>query len=296
MLKGRLGLSGARVPHKDRHGLMWLERGNLTVEAGNVVFATAGSPILEAGNYQLPFQTVSFFLLGPGVTVSHDVMRLLARHSTGMVAVGERGVRLYASMPFGPDNAELGRAQALLWSDEGKRIEVARRMFQVRLGELLPQRDLNALRGVEGHRMKAVYKNLAERFGVKWEGRRFDRSNPDGDDDINSAINHASVAVRSAAMVAVAVTGAIPQLGFIHESSGNAFCLDIADLYRASLTLAIAFECTAKIKREPHHDLERLVRRTVAERMWRDGTIPDMIDNIKGLLNADDLSGDPKRS
>lgn len=30
MLKGRLGLESARIPHRDRHGLMWLERGNLT--------------------------------------------------------------------------------------------------------------------------------------------------------------------------------------------------------------------------------------------------------------------------
>jgi hypothetical protein len=29
VLKGRLGLETARVPHADRHGLMWLERGRL---------------------------------------------------------------------------------------------------------------------------------------------------------------------------------------------------------------------------------------------------------------------------
>ena len=26
MLKGRLGLETARIPHADRHGLLWLER------------------------------------------------------------------------------------------------------------------------------------------------------------------------------------------------------------------------------------------------------------------------------
>lgn len=34
MLKGRLGLDGARVPHVDRHGLMWLGRGLLPVAFG----------------------------------------------------------------------------------------------------------------------------------------------------------------------------------------------------------------------------------------------------------------------
>ncbi|MFB6351786.1 MAG: type I-E CRISPR-associated endonuclease Cas1, partial [Bradymonadaceae bacterium] len=71
-LKGRLGLESARVPHADRHGLMWLERGRLAVEDGNVVFTTAGSPRLESGAYDIPFQKVSCLLLGPGSVVSHD--------------------------------------------------------------------------------------------------------------------------------------------------------------------------------------------------------------------------------
>ena len=34
MLKGRLGLETARIPYADRHGLLWLSRGNPTVEDG----------------------------------------------------------------------------------------------------------------------------------------------------------------------------------------------------------------------------------------------------------------------
>ena len=38
MLKGRLGLETARIPHADRHGLLWLERGTLSVEDGCLRF------------------------------------------------------------------------------------------------------------------------------------------------------------------------------------------------------------------------------------------------------------------
>ena len=31
MLRGRLGMETARIPHADRHGLLWLSRGALTV-------------------------------------------------------------------------------------------------------------------------------------------------------------------------------------------------------------------------------------------------------------------------
>ena len=34
MLKGRLGLETARIPHADRHGLLWLSRGELCVVDG----------------------------------------------------------------------------------------------------------------------------------------------------------------------------------------------------------------------------------------------------------------------
>ena len=38
MLPGRLGLETARIPHADRHGLLWLSRGALTVRDGTLRF------------------------------------------------------------------------------------------------------------------------------------------------------------------------------------------------------------------------------------------------------------------
>ena len=109
MLKGRLGLEGARIPHADRHGLMWLGRGNLTVEDGTLRFLTAGYDALPGGDYAIPYQRVSCFVLEPGTTVSHDALRLLARHGCGLLVVGEGGVRLYASLPAGPGRSAWAR-------------------------------------------------------------------------------------------------------------------------------------------------------------------------------------------
>lgn len=296
MFEGRLGLETARVPHADRHGLLWLARGKLSVDRGNLVFATAGTNELEAGVYQIPFQTITSILLGPGSTVSHDALRLLARHQTGLLAVGDGGVRLYASMPFGPDRSDLARRQVELWSEDDKRIEVTRHMYALRFGELLPQRDINALRGIEGTRMKATYKRLAEQYGVEWKGRRYDQWKGPGkkdledDDKINHAINHASAAVRAAAMIAVAVTGTVPQLGFIHEASGVAFPLDVADLFRSNFMLPCAFEAV-NLNERRNEKLERTTRRLVGKRLRQEKIVPEMIDSIKKLMegrNVDD--------
>jgi CRISPR-associated protein Cas1 len=130
MLKGRLGLETARLPHADRHGLLWLDRGNLSVEGGCLRFIAAGSETVPAGDYLIPHQALSLVLLGPGSTVSHDALRLMARHNTAVAAIGEGGVRFYTAQPLLPDTSKLARLQASAWADEKRgRLAVARRMY-----------------------------------------------------------------------------------------------------------------------------------------------------------------------
>lgn len=292
MLKGRLGLDSARVPHGDRHGLVWLARGNLYVEAGTLRFLTAGDGDLQAGDYAVPFQMVSCLVLQPGTAVTHDALRLLARHGTGLVFVGQDGVRFYASLPQGPDSSSRARRQVEAWFDEHRRIGVVRRMYAWRLGEVLPATDLDALRGIEGARMKETYRRLAQEYGLEWKGRRYDRSRPETADVANQAINHASSALEGAALTAVAATGVIPQLGFIHEDSGNAFALDVADLFRDSVLLPVAFGAARKVLRDKEGPVERVVRRFAGETFHREQVVPRMIDRIKELFDADDDRGD----
>lgn len=285
MLKGRLGLEQARVPHADRHGLVWLDRGNLTVQDGCLRFVTAGG-YLDPGDYQVPHQSISMILLGPGSTVSHDALRLMARHGTCLCAVGDGGTRVYTAPPLGPDRSDVARAQARLWCDEKKRLDVARQMFAWRLGEILPHRKIEVLRGIEGARMKETYKQVAARFSIQWKGRKYDRQNPNATDEPNQAINHAATTVQAAAAIAVASLSALPQLGFIHEHSGQAFVLDVADLYRDSVTLPVAFasvqesELTGKT-------LDRVVRKNAAIAFRKEKLIPNMIERVKSLFEVD---------
>ena len=288
-MRGRLGLETARIPHADRHGLLWLSRGALTVRDGTLRFerqaAASSDSGLEAGEYGIPFQTLSMILLGPGSTVSHDALRLMARHGTALVAVGEDGVRCYTAPPLGPDASDTARRQMRAWGDaEGSRITVARRMYAMRLGEVLPHQSIEVLRGIEGSRMRRTYQNLARRYGIEWRGRRYDRSNPLAADIPNQAINHASVAVTSAAVIAVTAIGAIPQLGFIHEHSGDAFALDIADLFRDTVLLPAAFKAAREVMRNPSINIERHARRTTGQTLRDERVIATMIDRIKTLF------------
>jgi CRISPR-associated protein Cas1 len=273
-----------------------LRRGNLSVEDGTLRFRTAGSDNLPPGNYGIPFQTVSAIFLEPGSTISHDALRLLARHGTGLIAAGEEGVRFYASMPFGQDDSALARAQVRAWTDNEQRLQIARRMYGWRLGGVLPSTDLTALRGIEGARVKTLYRNLARQFAINWAGRRYDRNDPEATDRVNQAVNHGSAAVRAAAMIAVAATSTIPQLGFIHEDSRNAFCLDIADLYRESVCLPAAFRAVKQFENDPQEPLERYARRSAARSLNERQVIPGMIDRIKSLFEGKPVATEPSAS
>jgi len=285
MLLGRLGLETARLPHTDRHGLVYLDRGRLSVEDGALTFECAGGGGTPAGDYAIPHQMISLVLLGPGGSVTQDALRLLARHGAGLVAVGEEGVRLYTAPPLLPDFSHLARRQTTLWADEKKgRIGVARRMYALRLGEVLPHRDIAVLRGIEGARVKEMYKLTAQRVGIKWQGRCYERGNPTAADLPNQAINHAASAIEGAAAIAVTATATIPQLGFIHEDSGQSFVLDVADLFRDQITVPTAFKAVKAVQKNPNLAIERTSRRMTGEVLRREGIIAGMIDRIKMLL------------
>ncbi len=284
---GRLGLAGARVPHIDRHGLLWLTRGNLYVQDGVLRFAAAESDHMAAGDYAIPYQTISLILLGPGTSLTHDVLRLAAMHGTGIVAVGEGGVKFYSAPPIGQGRSEMARMHAALWADQNNRVRTARRMYALRFGEVVPHTDLSVLRGIEGSKIRHAYTHIAQAYGIPWRGRRYDRAMPEAADIPNQAINHAATFVEAAAEIAVAAVGALPPLGFIHEDSSNAFTLDIADLVRTQLTIPIAFSVAARVIKNPTQSLEREVRHE-AVRVFREKKVVGMlIDRVKELLSDD---------
>jgi len=151
---------------------------------------------------------------------------------------------------------------------------------------VLPHDDIAVLRGVEGARMKEAYLQIARQFGIAWKGRRYDRNDPEHDDAPNQAINHAATAVEGAATIAVAATGTIPALGFIHEDSGVAWNLDIADLYRTEVTIPVAFAAVRAHEKDSGPGLERQVRRLAAKAFRDKDLIASMIDRIKEALSV----------
>ena len=99
--------------------------------------------------------------------------------------------------------------------------------------------------------------------------------------------------MTSAAVIAVTTVGAIPQLGFIHEHSGDAFALDIADLFRDTILLPAAFK-SARAAENAYVNIERQTRRITGQMLRTENVIPKMIERIKVLFEDVSLVEDDR--
>ncbi len=67
--------------------------------------------------------------------------------------------------------------------------------------------------------------------------------------------------------------------------------LDIADLYRDSITIPCAFRAAKQATDRPGENIERVTRRLTGEILSREGVIPAMIERIKMLISAESDQG-----
>lgn len=217
---------------------IYLERGRLEVDDSSVKWIGADRTVLR-----VPCATVSALVLGPGTTVTHAAVKVCADCNTPIVWAGEQGMKFYAcgiSPTF--DNAN-AKKHAELYASRKSRTEVAKRMFLQRFPqEVVEEKSIESLRGLEGKRVKALYAAMGERYGVQWKGRKYDTSHWNLADGINRAISIANVSLYAFCASFVVGMGFLPQLGFIHKTGPLPFVYDVADVYKPETSLEAAFQ------------------------------------------------------
>lgn len=270
------------LPIKERLSVLFVERCQLDVLDGAFVAVD-----VTGISTHIPVGGVACLLLEPGVRVSHAACKLAAEVGTLLVWVGEAGVRLYSAGQPGGARADRLLYQARLALDDEARLNVVREMYRRRFGEEPPQRrSVEQLRGIEGSRVRAMYKLLAGQYGVKWEGRNYDPKDWDAADPINrclSAANHCLYGVVEAAVLAA---GYAPAIGFIHSGKPLSFVYDIADLYKFDTVVPAAFAVAAK---SSGGNDERTVRQACRDMFRRSKLLERIIPDIEDILAAGGL-------
>jgi CRISPR-associated protein Cas1 len=279
------------IPIKDRSSILFLEKGRLDVLDGAFVLVD------EAGvRVHVPVGGVVCLMLEPGTRISHAAVALAARAGTLLIWVGEAGVRLYAAGQPGGARADRLLYQARLALDDEARLKVVRKMYAMRFGEEAPaRRSIDQLRGIEGARVREMYKALAERHGVVWHGREYDPGDWNAADTMNRCLSAATAALYGITEAAVLAAGYAPAIGFLHTGKPQSFVYDIVDLYKFETVVPVAFRVTAEVQANRPLDGGRVsdpvgeVRRRCRDAFRRSQILTHLISSIEEVLAAGGL-------
>ncbi len=264
---------------RDRITFLYLEHAKLSRQDSAI------SVIDSRGTVFVPVAIVSVLMLGPGVDVTHRAMELMGDAGMGVVWVGEQGVRQYAHGRPLNHSSRLLEAQAKLVSNTQTRVAVARKMYQMRFpGEDVSQLSMQELRGKEGSRVRRVYREESQRTKVPWSRREYNPDNFDAGTPINKALTAAHQALYGLSYSVIAAMGASAGLGFVHTGHDLSFVYDFADLYKAEISIPVAF----KVTKEFGDDKDIGSRTRLAMRdAFRDGKLlVRMVTDLKDILGV----------
>lgn len=211
----------------------------------------------ETGKMPVPCANLALLMLGPGVTITHAAIAVLADHGCLVAWCGEEGVRFYAVGMGETRKAAHLLHQARLWAHPELHMKVVRRLYQLRFSEEFnPGLTLQQIRGMEGVRVREAYAKAARETGVAWSGRSYRRDRWSNADPVNRALSAANACLYGICHAAIVSAGFSPTLGFIHTGKMLSFVYDVADLYKAEVSIPMAFRAAAEEK----GGLERRVR------------------------------------
>lgn len=275
------------IPMKERSAIVFLEYGQVDVVDGAFVLTD-----VNGVRVQIPVAGLGCLMLEPGTRISHAAVALAARVGCLLVWVGEGGVRLYSAGQPGGARADrlLYQAQAAL--DETARLRVVRAMYRMRFGEEPPaRRSVDQLRGIEGARVRNMYRQLARLHGVRWTSRRYDPSEWDAADIANRCLSAGTACLYGLTEAAVLAAGYAPAVGFLHRGKPLSFVYDIADIFKFETVVPAAFSVAARVERGGGGGVpvERQVRIACRDAFRRTRLLERIIPTIHELLAASGL-------
>lgn len=244
------------------------------------------------GVVNIPVSLIGVLFLGPGTDISHRAMEILGDVGTSVIWVGERGVRYYAHGRSLAHSTRFLEKQAKLVSNKRTRLDVARKMYAMRFkDEDVSNLTMQQLRGREGSRIRKVYRDCSKKFNVKWEKRDYKVDDFEDSDPVNQALSALNVSLYGVCHSVIVALGMSPGLGFVHTGHDKSFVYDIADLYKAEITIPLAFELASKYKEGD--DIGKLSRLSLRDRMVDGKLMQKIVEDLQDLM---DISEEDKIS
>jgi len=260
---------------RDRVSYLYVEHAKVDKEEQAIAFHDA------MGSTPVPCAGLALLMLGPGVSITHAAILVLADCGCLVAWVGEQGVRFYAAGTGTTRSSANLMRQAAAWADREAHLRIVRRMYELRFKDKLdPSLTLEQIRGKEGARVRDTYFRLSKEFNVPMETRNYDRNNWSKTDPINRALSVANSCLYGICHAAIVAAGYSPALGFVHTGKQLSFVYDIADLYKMETSVPAAFLATAA----GIENLDRRTRMACRDQFYQFGLLKKIVADIHSLF------------
>lgn len=265
----------------DRVSFIYIEKAKINRMDGGITATDT------RGTVKIPVAMIGLLMLGPGTDISHRAVELMGDTGTSIIWVGERGVRNYASgRPLG-HSTKLLEKQAKLVSNTRTRLRVARKMYEMRFsGEDVSRLTMQQLRSREGARVKKSYRENSAKYGVEWTRRDYKPEDFTASSLINQALSASNVCLYGLCQSIIQALGMATGLGFVHTGHDKSFVYDVADLYKAEITIPLSFQLTKNIKED--EDMGQVARLAMRDKIRELRLQERIVKDIQYLMEIDE--------
>ncbi|MDO5723056.1 MAG: type I-E CRISPR-associated endonuclease Cas1e [Flaviflexus sp.] len=217
---------------------------------------------------------IALLMLGPGTSITHAALASCARAGTTVLVTGGGGMPCYTHATPLTTSSRWAIAQARLIADDELTRRAALTLYGKQLGKELPDTlGIRQMRGIEGRIIRQRYRELALANGVS--GFRRDTK---AEDPVNQALNLVHGTLYGCAASACSALGVNPALGIIHRGDQRSLLFDLADIYKPTLSMPIAFQAANEAQ-----PLE-YARKTLRQQLYKKRVLGEMLRTLMELF------------
>lgn len=254
----------------DRISFLYLEYARIIQEDSGVIALTtnySGEGIkLEI---QIPVASVALLILGPGTSITHAALTSCARSGCVVQISGGGGFPAYSTITSLTNSSKWAIAQAIVASSQTESKKVAKAFYRKQFGLDNFEGSITQMRGLEGSLVRKIYAAEARKRRIsKWY------RDTKGEDNVNIALNIGNGILYGLAASMVGSLSMNPALGVIHRGNWKSLLFDVADLYKPSIMIPLAFS----LSKEKVEDVPSLVRKKLRKEIYSKSLMSDMFE------------------
>lgn len=225
---------------KYREPMIYIERSKVVVQNNQVVVVNKRLPQGKS----IPIATTGCLLLGPGTSITAEAVKIIARRECCVLWSGGGGIPIhcFSGNYRAPRNLLL---QAKIMLDEGRRLQLAKRLLKLRNSFLPP--DAQKLDEEQIEKLSSVQNCLL--FEARWAKAFYRSVNKKHNISIQrSMVKLSNFMCYGLVTPYIINLGFNPNIGIMHgQNRGGGMIFDIADLIKPVCSVEVAAEaCKAK--------------------------------------------------